>query len=83
MLIYNPVLSDTRFVKAKVRLSRNDYRVLVNGIEVEDNFDSIYSTSRKTTVGGQAKVTKPDGFKSMANYFHLNTANRNLPRISA
>ncbi|POM69287.1 Hypothetical protein PHPALM_14444 [Phytophthora palmivora] len=47
-------------------LTEDDIKVLVSWIENPANFESIYGTSRKTTVGGKAKITKTAAYAQMA-----------------
>ncbi|KAG1699898.1 hypothetical protein DVH05_012337 [Phytophthora capsici] len=62
----------------KIHLTRDDYRILVFWIGDERNFELIYVTRKKTTVGGLSKTTRLDGVKGMAEYLNLNTSTRGL-----
>ncbi|KAE8992839.1 hypothetical protein PR001_g20837 [Phytophthora rubi] len=67
---------------SKVHLSTEDYKVLVDWIEIKENFRAIYGTNKKPKVGGPPKQKKSAAFEDMAVYLNLNTVNDRLPELS-
>ncbi|KAG6623733.1 uncharacterized protein IUM83_01848 [Phytophthora cinnamomi] len=54
-------------------LTEADIKVLLSWIERPANFESIYGTSGKTTVGGKAKITKSAAYTQMAAHLRSKT----------
>ncbi|KAG6614051.1 uncharacterized protein IUM83_10136 [Phytophthora cinnamomi] len=54
-------------------LTEADIKVLLSWIEKPANFESIYGTSGKTTVGGKAKITKSAAYTQMAAHLRSKT----------
>ncbi|KAL3670464.1 hypothetical protein V7S43_004783 [Phytophthora oleae] len=66
----------------KIHLSPDDYRVLVDWIEIDANFKTIYGTDGKMKIGGPPKQTKAAAFGDMADYLFAITSHRELPRLT-
>jgi hypothetical protein len=67
---------------SKVHLARGDYRIIVSWMENEQNFAAVYG-SKKTTVGGEPKMTKKQVFQVMADHLHKYSTTPKLPHLNS
>ncbi|ETI55198.1 hypothetical protein F443_02107 [Phytophthora nicotianae P1569] len=65
---------------SNVHLTLADYRVLVDWLEVKQNFEALQIVSGKTTVGGPPKITKRAAFAAMAAYLFAEAANKRVTK---
>ncbi|ETM98905.1 hypothetical protein PPTG_19184 [Phytophthora nicotianae INRA-310] len=65
---------------SNVHLTLADYRVLVDWLEVKQNFEALQVVSGKTTVGGPPKITKRAACAAMAAYLFAETTNKRLTK---